>query len=252
MPVEDCLIEKVGARGTLFVFDDLDGLPTAVYLIDGPKHWFVIDTFLGPDSMAPVRKVVDRRRPSKPVVVLNTHHHWDHVWGNCAFLNSTIASHRLTKERMVEHGHEELVSYGKYQRGEVSVILPQMLFDDRLAFEENGVEFFHSPGHTEDSSSCYDRADKVLLVGDNVELPLPYLNWGGLDMYLKTLEGYERMGAARVIAGHCPRVTAEVIDVNKEYLREFMSGNTKWYETGEGKATHAQNVAALERLRKRN
>lgn len=250
MPVEDCLIEKVGSRGTLFVYDDLDGLPTTVYLIDGPSHWFVIDTFLGPESMRPVRKFIDRRRPAKPVVVLNTHYHWDHVWGNCAFLNATIASHRLTKERMLAHGHEELVAYGQYRKGEVYTVMPQLLFEERQAFEEDGVEFFHSPGHTEDSSSCYDRVDKVLLVGDNVELPLPYLYWNDLGRYQETLKNYVAMDAKRIIAGHCPKVTKEAIDVNMEYLREFMAGNTKWYETGEGKSTHAQNVEVLGRLKK--
>ncbi len=249
MPAEGCQIENVGKRGTLFVFDDLDGLPTTVYLIDGTEHLFVVDTFLGPKSLAPVLAHISKHCPGKPAVVFNTHYHWDHVWGNGAFPKATIVAHRLTKERMLAHGQEELIAYAKYKKGEVHMVTPQLLFEDRQAFVQDGVEFFHSPGHTDDSSSCYDRVDKVLLVGDNIELPLPYLNWNGLGQYLKTLEGYQRMGAARIIAGHCPKVGKETIDVNIEYLRRVMAGNTKQFETGEGRATHAQNVMVLDRLR---
>jgi glyoxylase-like metal-dependent hydrolase (beta-lactamase superfamily II) len=249
MPVEDCLIEKVGSRGTLFVYDDLDGLPTTVYLINTPRHVFIVDTFLGPESMEPVLRHMAERCPGKPVVVFNTHYHWDHIWGNCAFPGATVAAHRLTRPKMAEVGQQELTAYQRYRRGAVDLVLPHLTFDARLCFEDDGVEFFHSPGHTQDSTSGYDRIDNVLLVGDNVELPLPYLNWDGLGRYLKTLEGYEEIGAARIIAGHCPKVTKEAIDVNMEYLREFMAGNTEWYETGEGKATHAQNVAVIGRLR---
>ena len=43
-------IKSIGTRGTLFTFHELEGLETCVYVIDGPRHVFVIDTFLGPKS----------------------------------------------------------------------------------------------------------------------------------------------------------------------------------------------------------
>ena len=234
-------VERVGSRGLLFTFCDLDGLPATVYLIEGQKHWFVVDTFLGPESMKPVREAMERKRLVKPVVVFNTHYHWDHVWGNCAFLNATIVSHRLTKEAMIFKAWAELAEYGRHQQGDVSIILPQLLFDERLAFEEDGVEFFHTPGHTQDSSSCYDRIDKVLLVGDNVELPLPYLYWNDLDRYLETLKSYLAVDVQRIIAGHHIRVTLEIIKANMDYIRDFILGQADKYQQGAGAATHSQN-----------
>lgn len=239
--------EKVGSRGTLFTFGDLGGLTTTAYLIEGPRHWFVVDTFLGPESMATVLEHIGRTDPGKPVVVFNTHYHWDHVWGNCAFHGATIAAHDLTRSKMAEVGQKELEAYGEYRRGKVSIVLPQLLFDSKLRFEEDGVELFHSPGHTEDSSSCYDRVDGVLLAGDNLELPLPYLNWGKLDRYLETLEDYLKLEAGRVIAGHHPRVTGEIINGNMEYLRDFASGRAEKYLKGEGRDTHTQNQTVMER-----
>lgn len=244
-------IESVGSRGTLFTYDDLDGLPTTVYLIEGPSRWFVIDTFLGPQSMAPVMDRISRDGPGKPVVVFNTHYHWDHVWGNCAFAGATVVSNRLTRAKMSEVGLKELDAYKNYRRGAVELVLPDLTFDHRLYFEEDGVELFTSPGHTEDSASCCDRIDNVLLVGDNVELPLPYLYWDNLDRYVETLGEYQKLGAKRVIAGHHPLVTGDIIDGNVEYLKDFSSGRAGRYLQGEGRDTHAQNVAVLDRLREK-
>lgn len=251
MKSEKCIIDKVGTRGTLFVYDDLDGLPTTAYLIDGVKHAFVVDTFLGPESMEPVLARIAERCPDKPVMVFNTHYHWDHVWGNCAFASATVVSHRLTRSRMSEAGLKELEAYQKYRKGTVELVLPDLTFDSRLCFEEDGVELFHSPGHTEDSSSCYDRVDNVLLVGDNVEMPLPYLYWDNFGGYLGTLEGYLKLGAKRVVAGHHPMVTNDIIQGNMEYLRDFASGKAEKYRQGGGGPTHAQNEAVMAKSRQK-
>lgn len=250
MQSEKCLVEKVGTRGTLFIFDDLDGLPTTVYLINGPRHVFVVDTFLGPESMEPVLAHMAEHCPGKPVVVFNTHYHWDHIWGNCAFPGAAIVSHSLTRAKTAEVGAKELEAYGKYRQGRVELVLPGLTFGSSLCFEDDGVEFFHSPGHTEDSSSCYDRVDGVLLAGDNLELPLPYLYWDKLGSYLETLDGYLKLGARRVIAGHHPLVTGEIIGGNMEYLGDFGSGKAEKHRDGEGRGTHARNMAVLERLGK--
>lgn len=252
MKSDNCIIDKVGTRGTLFVFDDLDGLPTTVYLIEGAKHLFVCDTFLGPARMTPVLANIKEMRPGKPVVVFNTHYHWDHIWGNCAFPGAAVVSHSMTRAKMAEVGAKELEAYERYRRGQVELVLPDQTFDSRLNFEEDGVEFFHSPGHTEDSASCYDRIDQVLLVGDNVELPLPYLYWNNLERYLKTLEGYLKLGAKRVIAGHHPLVTGDIIRGNIEYLKDFASGRAERYLQGESRNTHAQNISVLGRHRENN
>ena len=248
MKNKKCIIEKVGSRGTLFTYSDLEGLLTTVYLIECPGHVYVIDTFLGPGSMTPVLEHIDKSCPGKPAVVFNTHYHWDQVWGNCAFPGAIVASHRLTRQKMAEAGQKELDAYGQYRRGEVRLVMPGLTFDSGLAFEDDGVEFFHSPGHTEDSSSCLDRVDGVLLVGDNVEMPLPFLNWDDLEAYRKTLEGYKQRNVSRIIAGHCLQVTTEVLDANIRYLEDFQQGRTAAYETGASGPSHSQNIQAMAKL----
>lgn len=243
------VITRIGERGVLFTFHDLEGLETTVYAIDGPKHVFIVDTFLGPQSMAVVKQRMAPALRRKPVVVVNTHFHWDHVWGNCSFPNSVIVAHALCREKIARCGGKELNAYGALRQGAVELVLPDCTFTDRLAFEDDGVEMFHSPGHSPDSISVYDRGDKVLLVGDNVEEPLPYLYSTDLAAYEATLGSYLSPGAKRIVAGHCARVTRGIIRSNLAYVRAFRNGRTGAYGNGRCRQTHQQNLKVMELLK---
>jgi cyclase len=245
---EKCIISRIGKRGTLFTFHELEGLETNVYVINGSKHVFVVDTFLGPRSMDVVKKRMARALGSKPVVVVNTHYHWDHVWGNCAFPRTLIVAHAACREKMARIGAKELEAYGKLKQGRVKLVLPNCTFTDKLVFEDDDVGIFHAPGHSADSCSVYDRQDKILFAGDNVEEPLPYLYSKDLMAYQLTLGLYLKHEAKRIIAGHCSKVTKAIIKRNLDYLRAFHSGRTGEYEKQPYRQTHEQNLRALELL----
>ena len=52
-------------------------------LILGAKYNYIIDTGLGSGSVAPILEYIGS--DTKPIIVVNTHYHWDHVWGNWVF-----------------------------------------------------------------------------------------------------------------------------------------------------------------------
>jgi cyclase len=56
--------------------------------------------------------------------------------------------------------------------------------------------------HTSDSISVYDEKDEVLIVGDNVEEPEPYMNDVSKEVFIKTLESYLKYPFRYIIAGH--------------------------------------------------
>ncbi|MHA1577992.1 MAG: MBL fold metallo-hydrolase, partial [Candidatus Thorarchaeota archaeon] len=108
------------------------------------------------------------------------------------------------------------------QRGKIDLIPPNRTFQDTLRFEDDGVKFFHTPGHTLDSASCYDMVDKVLFVGDNVESPLPYLNHVNFDQYIRTLKSYLEFDWKLMIAGHDkPLKNSDLVKKNIDYLCNF-------------------------------
>ena len=212
---------RISARGVLVWFDD--PYRTNVYIILGDEHVFVLDTFLGNDSMKIVHRLIeDEGCKGMPVVVFNSHADYDHYWGNGAFKDAIIIGHEHCRERILSEGETSLVKYADHQRGEIELVPPNRTFREALRFEGEAVKFFHTPGHTLDSSSCFDERDGVLFVGDNVESPIPYLNHANFDQYIRSLESYLEIDWNYIIAGHDPLLkTPDLVQENIEYLQMF-------------------------------
>ena len=212
-------LHRLGERNLTIAF--LEPFYTTVHLIFCDHRVYVCDTFLGPDSMKDIAKIIkDNGHQDKPIVVFNSHADWDHVWGNCFFEDAMILSHRECKTRMVAEWEDEMKKNQESQRGTVILTPPTTVFDTNYIFEDDGIEFFHTPGHTIDSSSCYDHREKILFVGDNVESNAPYVNSLDFDTYISTLEGYLARDWTHFIPGHDPVQTDDtLIRSNLDYLK---------------------------------
>lgn len=233
---------KLGKRNVVFRFPEMEINLLAVY---GERRTYLCDTFLGPEPMELVKEVFRADGRDQPVMIFNSHHHWDHVWGNCAFpgpqdsgdagapvrggghasgsvgriRRSVVLAHELCRARLERDFDEQLKANAGWARGEIRPRLPELVFSGRVVFADDGVEFFHSPGHTEDSASCLDRREGILFVGDSVEEPIPYLEDRDLYRYAATLEHYLRLDPAHYVAGHGRRFTRELIEENLAYVR---------------------------------
>jgi glyoxylase-like metal-dependent hydrolase (beta-lactamase superfamily II) len=214
---------RIGSRGLLFTW--AEPYHTNVYVILGSKHNFIVDTFLGPEPMLEVlAKIKDE---DKPLVVFNTHADYDHIWGNQAFVDATIIAHDYALRRIRTQGEEGLKEYREHMMGEVKLTPPNLVFRKKITFVEDGVDFFYTPGHTGDSASCYDSVDGVLLPGDNLEAPYPYVNLLNLKEYQQSLEEYVKLGAKVIIPGHDPpQGDGALLAENLAYIRDVASGHT--------------------------
>ena len=204
-------IQKVKNRGVLFTYStewDLN-----LYLIQGEKYNYIIDTGLGPLSIDPVKEYI--KNDNKPIIVINTHYHWDHIWGNCGFDDCIIISHQLCKE-MIESKWEDMSQKNKrYAHGELEMCLPNLTFDGELHFPEDKIRLIYTPGHTIDSISVLDEKEKVLNAGDNigdtVEEIVPSI-YTEKQIYLDTLYKYKEMDFDTCVSGHNIILGKEVID----------------------------------------
>ncbi len=237
-------MKRVGSRGMLFTFYDL-GIPTNVYVICGNKYAYIIDTYLGPDSMDEINQYIAARHGGKNVIVVNTHSHWDHVWGNSLYNNSLIISHVLCREFMEKEGQGELLKYEKYKRGEVKILYPNLTITGRLYFEEDKVLIYHTPGHTEDGISVVDLADGVLYAGDNLERPIPYITYNDPKQYREVLEEYLALEVDIVIGGHTRCEDKALIKDNLNYITKLEIGDTGEFEVGEYAEIHRGNMKTL-------
>lgn len=212
---------KVGTRGFFFSFDD--PYFTTLYVINGKERIFICDTFLGPDPMKEVLNFLEEEGiKDKEIVVFNTHYDYDHIWGNQLFDNSTIIAHELCVKELEMTGEEDLKQFEAHKKGDVKLVIPNTEFKEKMVFSDDGVEFYHTPGHTADSSSCYDSVDKVLIVGDNLESPFPHLRILNIQEYTNSLREYLTRDVKIIVSGHDEIMyDNRLLKANLDYLENF-------------------------------
>ncbi|HEX6231394.1 MAG TPA: MBL fold metallo-hydrolase [Actinomycetota bacterium] len=170
------------------------------YLITGRERALLVDTGLG---FAPIREVVDGLT-GLPVLVVNTHYHWDHVGGNTAF--SDIAIHEAGETALrrgpdmdeirpyADWARHILERFGEFQaldeelfwwvteetaprslpegfdpaRWTIAPSVPTRLLRDGDTLDLGGRELrvLHTPGHTPDSICLVDERNGLLFGGD--------------------------------------------------------------------------------------
>ena len=204
-------LSKIKNRGILFTYDH-PGWDLNIYLIRGRNYNYIIDTGLGSYCIEPILNYI--KADAKMTIIINTHYHWDHIWGNGAFGDCILISHKLCREMIQKTWDEMLAKNGNYCYGEVKIILPNLVFEDELYFCEDKIRIFHSPGHTLDSISILDEEDHVLILGDNIgdsmEELLPSI-CSEKSTYRDTMLKYEQMKFDLCISGHNKVLDKEVV-----------------------------------------
>ncbi|NPD89739.1 MAG: MBL fold metallo-hydrolase [Asgard group archaeon] len=215
-------VKKMGSRGILF---NLPSKPFSVqiYCINTPNYLFIIDSgVVLENQMEDVKKYLkENNLLTKPVIIFNTHSHLDHIAGNGVIDSRLIIGQELSLEGF-QNTFDLLNKYGDYKIAAENLIFPNLTFSKKLVFETEDIEFFHTPGHTEDSASCYDRLDKILLVGDSLVSPLPSINWYQLDIFIETLQKYKEIEFNKMILAHeIVLEDTKFIDESIEYIKRF-------------------------------
>jgi glyoxylase-like metal-dependent hydrolase (beta-lactamase superfamily II) len=156
------------------------------YLILGDRRALLFDTGLG---VGKISAVVTRLTPL-PVIVVNSHTHFDHVGGNAEFRD--IWNRDLSYTRKNMHGQTNVYSRDALAPERLCGPLPQgtdtrsfsirqwksthALRDrERLDLGGRVLEVLFTPGHTPDSVSLLDRRNGLLFTGDTFYLGPIYL-----------------------------------------------------------------------------
>ncbi|MHA1673199.1 MAG: MBL fold metallo-hydrolase [Promethearchaeota archaeon] len=247
-------IRKIGQRGTIFSFyEPKMGDTTISYLIETTNYVFLIDTFLGSKSMGYIKDFLkEKNLLRKKMIIFITHGHWDHYWGNSVFPDALIIGQNLCYTKILTDGEAKLKQYQDFAEGEIQIVPPQITFHSRLSFPEEKLEFWHTPGHTSCSASCYDALDDVLIVGDNIEEPIPYLMDGDLKQYINTMEKYLKQNPKTIIPGHGKEHdNMDLAISNLEYVRSVSQNTVDFTDfTKDEILLHAVNMKFLGNLAK--
>ena len=175
-------ILKISNRNIIFTAYENTTRTVNTGLIRGKVHNFIIDTGTGGDF---AKAMLDYLSDDPlPIIVINTHHHWDHVYGNWVLKGKQIIAHKLCAEFLNNDWTEkmnEVKARGGIFYGEVHKQLPNKLIDAPLHFPDDGVLIFPNPGHSADCISVFDEIDKILYLGDNFGIDEDGLAYWGYE-----------------------------------------------------------------------
>ena len=189
-----------------------------LWLIVGSERALLIDSGLG---IAPLRPVVEQLT-DRPVLVVNTHHHFDHVGGNAEF--GAVAAHpagirslvitqpRWVREAYLAYTADLLRAADKvtvHDRRYLHLLdadsrprpLPVGLNADSWApaaarrdaidpladgqsidLGARVVRVLHTPGHTADSICIFDEHTRILFAGDTINVGPIYAQFEESDV----------------------------------------------------------------------
>jgi glyoxylase-like metal-dependent hydrolase (beta-lactamase superfamily II) len=198
-----------------------------VGLVVGEARCLVIDTRSSHVQGAELAEAV-RERTSLPWVIVNTHAHWDHCFGNRSFLPAALWGHRrcaemlatygdLQRRIMVRHSRSEGETTFADELDEVVVMPPDHTLEVRATIDlgDRAVELRHlGRGHTDNDIVVLPDGNQVCFAGDLVEQGAPpvYADSFPLD-WPATLHHLLELAPSTVVPGH-----GEVVDL--AFVRE--------------------------------
>lgn len=209
------------------------------YVLEGVDAAALIDTGLGIGDMA----AAVRELTSLPLVVVNTHAHYDHIGGNHFF--DGVLAHPAEKER-IEHGvpRSELDMVADpgaflapppsgFDAASFSIagarVLRPLQEGDTLDLGGRQLTVLHTPGHSAGSISLHEPEAGLLFVGDvvyrgNIFACLPDSDFGA---YRETARRLSSMAdeARLVLPGHGPTpLTGRDLRVAADFFEEVAAG----------------------------
>ncbi|MCL2854813.1 MAG: MBL fold metallo-hydrolase [Defluviitaleaceae bacterium] len=181
-------------------------------LILGKHRNYLIDTGFGSNSVAPVLEYL--AGDDKPIIAINTHACWDHVWGNHVFEKGLIIGHKIAQEMLAKHWGDVVAKNAEYVDGDVRKCPPNLTFEGEMHFADDGISIFHTPGHSPCSISIIDTVDKVLYAGDNIgdtmDKIIPEI-YGDMNDFRATVDFWKKLDFEIAISGHNKPQTKAVI-----------------------------------------
>jgi glyoxylase-like metal-dependent hydrolase (beta-lactamase superfamily II) len=188
------------APGTFAIYEPHQSEEVISYLIVGQKQALLFDTGMG---IANIKRIVSRLT-SRPIVVLNSHTHDDHVGGNWQFNSIFGMDTAFTRENAKGSTAD---AQAEIAPGEICGNLPKgfdpkayrtkpwrvsFFIHDGFKINLGGrtMEVIATPGHTPDEIALIDRGNKLLFTGDTY-YPAPiwlYRPETDLAAYAKSIE----------------------------------------------------------------
>ena len=165
----------------------------------------------------------------RPVrLVVNTHHHGDHTFGNSLFAPATIVAHERTPEEMLAFGLPHgLPFWEPVDWGDLRLDRPMLTYSDGVTLRAGDlrchVRHVGTPAHTTNDSIVWLPERSVLFSGDLIfNGGTPFLLMGSVEGAIDVLrQVVEPLRPATIVPGHGGICGPEAIARTLAYL-EFV------------------------------
>lgn len=172
-----------------------------------------VDTTATPEQAGAIVAMLRAEAQGRQPLVILSHADYDHCWGSAVFapggaLPAPIIGHALTRERLrSQAAADELAEKQREDSrfGSVRLVAPDIAYTERLTLDGGDLtlELLHTPGHTPDHTVIWIPALRLLLAGDAVERPFPYVPSGeALPTLRATLARLEALEPASITVCH--------------------------------------------------
>ena len=211
------------------------------HLIVGDERAILFDTGIG---LLPIRPVVERIT-DRPVTVLNSHTHFDHVGGNAEFSSILAIDSDFTRANMAGFGHRRIAADfapEAFCNGPpLGVDLDSIhtrpwkasgYVEDGEILELGGrrLEVLHVPGHAPDATALLDSENGLLFTGDTyyaaeLWLVVPETNLDEYDRAITRLANIEKDVKYLLGAHASARVNSGRLTKVRDALHKLRSGD---------------------------
>jgi cyclase len=233
-------MQTIGIAPGISAFLEAGGGPNSGLVQTPDGSGIAIDTTISPMDMQ-ARLDVIGAKASDASLVINTHFHSDHTWGNQLF-TCPILAHRACKEQMeinlADDWRPDALAASIRERAEsdpqwaeemqskwknLDITLPSKTFDDRYEAAVDGtkLQVIHFGGHTPGSSVVWLPDTHVLFSGDLVfEGRYPFIYHANVPILIDALKRLPEFGATTIVPGHGALCGTAAIDALTGYLEE--------------------------------
>jgi cyclase len=193
-------------------------------VVVGDGTTVLIDTAATQARTRRLRDAVTAVAGRAPQLLVNTHHHGDHVFGNALFApEATIIAHEQARTEMAAAGLGLQQLWPDVDWGETRLTLPTLTFRDAITLHAGDLrlEVFHvGNAHTTNDVAVWLPDRRVLFAGDVVMSGMtPFCLMGSVAGSLQAIDQLRALDPQTIVTGHGPVAGPEVLDTAESYLR---------------------------------
>ncbi|WP_406134658.1 MBL fold metallo-hydrolase [Streptomyces sp. NBC_01089] len=163
------------------------------------------------------------RRP--PRLLVNTHFHGDHTFGNFVFPEAVVVGHERARTEAEAAGLHLAGLWPDVRWGDLEVVVPQVTYQERMTLRVGPVraELLHvGPAHTTGDTVVWLPRQRVLFAGDVVMSGVtPFCPMGSVSGSLHALDTLRALDPLTVVPGHGPVGGPELLDADEGYFRHL-------------------------------